>query len=440
MKKFFFLSIVFINFHELLMDFHYCQSEYLDCFNCTTCGESEIFYDNCLCQWDANHQYCNSVSTKNSISTVYDAFDLCKDIYSVEIQNKFCGSSSINLKGKLNFSLPFVDGAYGARSIYCQYYFKTSGDEDKYYNFNYQFNTDYSEYIEGIHLYVSVRFNDFTSSYANLKSSNINKDLYSVSSMTLKLYFERSFPSLPFSLIITEKDSNSKMALYITIGIIVVACIICALGIYCLSKKISENSRLRQRALFEMAVAHQQGQGIDNEELEQKKLEMENNLKIKFALKHSLKPKKFLKKYGTKDGNICTICIEDFKENKSKVSVTPCKHVFHYACLSNWLIKNVKNPKCPNCNKNLIEDVKDSDIQPVVVNPERVEVNKIRVDNIGENENGSSVRTSENRINVENVENTRNANNNDIDNNRNTESRVLRTSQNGMDSRRNGHT
>ena len=332
--------------------------------------------------------------------------------------------------------MPFVDGAYGARSIYCEYYFKASGDEDKYYNFNYQFNTDYSEYIDGIHLYVTVRFNDFTSSNANLKSSNINKDLYSVSSMTLKLYFEGSFPSLPFSLIITEKDNNSKMALYITIGIIVVACIICALGIYCLSKKISENSRLRQRALFEMAVAHQQGE-VDNEELEQQKLETENKLKINFALKHALKGKKFLKKYGTKDGNICTICIEDFKENKSKVSITPCKHVFHYQCLSNWLINNVKNPKCPNCNKNLIEDVKDSDIQQVI-KPERIEVNKIRVDNIGENENGS-IRTSENRINVEHMENTRNVNNNDVVINRNTESRALRTSQNETDSRRNNH-
>ena len=164
---------------------------------------------------------------------------------------------------------------------------------------------------------------------------------------------------------------------------------------------------------------------------------MENKLKINYALKHALKGKKFLKKYGTKDGNICTICIEDFKENKSKVSITPCKHVFHYQCLSNWLINNVKNPKCPNCNKNLIEDVKDSDIQQVI-KPERIEVNKIRVDNIGENENGS-IRTSENRINVEHMENTRNVNNNDVVINRNTESRALRTSQNETDSRRNNH-
>ena len=69
-------------------------------------------------------------------------------------------------------------------------------------------------------------------------------------------------------------------------------------------------------------MAHQQGErGIDDEAYEQQKLEEENKLKIKYALKHSLKSKKYLKKYGVKDSNTCTICIEDFKENKSKVSI-----------------------------------------------------------------------------------------------------------------------
>ena len=438
MKKIFFISIIFLNFHELLMNLHNCPNEYPDCFNCTTCGESEKYYEDCLCQWDVNKKKCTTVSSKYSILKVYDAFYFCKDENSIELQNKFCGTTSINLQNIFDFSLPFIDGAYGARSIYCEYTFKASLDEDKYYNFNYKFNKDYLDYIENIHLYVSIRFNDFSSSSADLQGSNLNKDLYSVSTINLKLYFERSFPSLPFSLIITEKDNNSKIALYITIGTIAIACFLCAFGIYYLSRKVSENSRLRQRALFEMAVAHQQGEGNDDEVLEQQKLEMENKLKIKFALKHTLKPKKFLKKYGTKDGNICTICIEDFKENKSKVSVTPCKHVFHYQCLSNWLFKNVKNPKCPNCNKNLIEDVKDSDIQPVIINPERIEVNQqIRVSNIGENENGS--RAGENRVNVVNMENTRNINNYDNSSNRNTETRDLRTSQNNTDNGRNEH-
>ena len=204
------------------------------------------------------------------------------------------------------------------------------------------------------------------------------------------------------------------------------------MAIYCLSKKISENARLRQRALFEIAMAHQNGEeNDDDEEEEQKRIETENQLKIKFALKHSLKPKKFMKKYGVKDGNTCTICIEDFKENKSRVSITPCKHVFHYQCLSNWMVKNVMNPKCPNCNFNLIQDVKDSDIKDMVVNPERINVTNVKVNNMVNEENNNNNNAHIQNVNVQNDEVTRNVNvNNNTESNTNTEERNLRTSSN----------
>ena len=270
------------------------------------------------------------------------------------------------------------------------------------------------------------------------ENKEINKDFYGVKSITLRLYFEHSFDSLPFSLIFTKKKDNSKITLYITIGIIILSCIICALAIYCLSKKISENARLRQRALFEIAMAHQNGEENDDEEEEQKRIETENQLKIKFALKHSLKPKKFMKKYGVKDGNTCTICIEDFKENKSRVSITPCKHVFHYQCLSNWMVKNVMNPKCPNCNFNLIQDVKDSDIKDMVVNPERINVTNVKVNNMVNGENNINNNAHNQNVNVQNEEITRNVNvNNNTESNTNTEERNLRTSSNVVIIRRN---
>jgi hypothetical protein len=179
-------------------------------------------------------------------------------------------------------------------------------------------------------------------------------------------------------------------------------------------------------------MAHQNGEeNDDDEEEEQKRIETENQLKIKFALKHSLKPKKFMKKYGVKDGNTCTICIEDFKENKSRVSITPCKHVFHYQCLSNWMVKNVMNPKCPNCNFNLIQDVKDSDIKDMVVNPERINVTNVKVNNMVNEENNNNNNAHIQNVNVQNDEVTRNVNvNNNTESNTNTEERNLRTSSN----------
>ena len=124
-----------------------------------------------------------------------------------------------------------------------------------------------------------------------MKEKSINKDFYTVKEIQLKLYFKQSFACLPFSLVITKNKDNSKITLYITIGIIILSCILCALAIYCLSKKISENARLRQRALFEIAMAHQHGEDNEDEESEQNRIEKENKLKIKYALKHSLKQK-----------------------------------------------------------------------------------------------------------------------------------------------------
>jgi hypothetical protein len=324
--------------------------------------------------------------------------------------------------------MPLVDDLYGTQSIYCEYIFTVTGDEDDYYNINYQFNSRFSDERDTVNIHIVVKYTDYTIASGNL-GANFEKNFYNVKEIELRLYFEHGFSSLPFSFVIKRKTDNSKLALYITIGVIILACVFCALAIYCLSKKISENARLRQRALFEIAMAHQHGEGVDDETYEQQKLETENKLKIKFALKHSLKSKKYLKKYGVKDNTTCTICIEDFKENKSKVSITPCKHVFHYQCLSNWLHKNVMNPKCPNCNHNLIQDVKDSDIAKElnVVNPERINVNSIRVRNTGEEDIVTNNRMNE-EIVIENLEPTRNRNNNQTNMNQNTDERNLRTS------------
>ena len=216
MKKYFFiLSILLLFFHEILTDTHDCQNEYLDCFNCTTCGEREAYYENCLCQWNPNggEQKCKSVDpdSKPRITFIYEAFSQCTDTSSSDIQKKYCGTKSITVNDDFSFSMPLVYDLYGTQSIYCEY-------------------------------------NDTTTS-GDL-GSKLDKDFYNVKRVEIKLYFEHGFRKLPFSFTITKKTDNSKLALYITIGVIIVACILCALAIYCLSKKISENARLRQRAFI----------------------------------------------------------------------------------------------------------------------------------------------------------------------------------------------
>ena len=412
---------------------HNCLNDHTDCFNCSTCGETEHYYLDCPCKWNSNAGTCDSDANKGQIYIFYQAFASCTDSDSASIKDKYCGSSTITLGDEYTFSLPVKYGKVGTRSVYCEYKFIVSDDDDIYYNINYKYDRSYSRDLENINLYLLVLYEDSTTTSGYLQGNEVNKDFYSVKEIQLTLYFEHSFSSLPFSLVITKNKDNSKLTLYITIGIIILSCILCALAIYCLSKKISENARLRQRALFEIAMAHQNGEEIEDEESEQRRIEKENKLKIKFALKNSLRPKKFLKKYGAKDGNTCTICIEDFKEKVSKVSITPCKHVFHYQCLSNWLVKNVMNPKCPNCNYNLIQNIKDSDIKNMVT-PETIHVNKAKINpsrntqNMNNNDNIEEIQI-ENIENENHVENVVNADNHS-DANANTEERNLRTSNN----------
>ena len=117
---------------------------------------------------------------------------------------------------------------------------------------------------------------------------------------------------------------------------------------------------MRQRQILERAMDRQRRAYITREDIassgsEEVNIEEENKEKIDFLLKNTLAPKKFNKKYGEKDGLTCTICIENFRVGKSRVCITPCQHVFHYKCLSNWLRNKDTTYKCPVCNCNILE-------------------------------------------------------------------------------------
>ena len=71
--------------------------------------------------------------------------------------------------------------------------------------------------------------------------------------------FERNFGKVPFTFKLTKK-TKSDLILIITIGIIILACLLCAILVYFVSKKISKNARLRQRYLIELAMARQNGE------------------------------------------------------------------------------------------------------------------------------------------------------------------------------------
>jgi hypothetical protein len=80
----------------------------------------------------------------------------------------------------------------------------------------------------------------------------------------------------------------------------------------------------------------------------------ENKKKLLILFKSILRPQEYTKTHKKIYSQKCTICYEDFELYLSVVSITPCQHIFHYRCLNNWLNKNIMNPKCPNCNLDLM--------------------------------------------------------------------------------------
>ena len=148
-----------------------------------------------------------------------------------------------------------------------------------------------------------------------------------------------------------------------------------------------------------------------NEFLQQE--EFKRKLKIEKINKlfgTTLISKKFNEKEIFNDCTECAICLEKFVNN-CLICVTPCKHVFHYVCLSNFIetIKAKQKPiiKCPLCKYDFLEDENGG--------------KKLNENNNNENNNNneeSNNNTNQNNNNEDNNnQNNNNENNNNGDNN-----------------------
>ena len=414
MASLFYIIIVNI-FHKLLIKSDdNCNVAYTDCFNCSVCGDETSA---CNCNWDKSNKICNDGTFTSQRINLEDYFSSCTDGNSNAITQQYCGEKELQLDDnkEIKINLPKNDGLYATTNLYCEYIFTTNDKRDITYSIDYKVaSTD----INSIYFNLIITYNDNIAISGYLSSKDVKKEFENIKEIKFHIYFSKGLTSLPFSFTVKREGNKNKVLLFITIGLIITSCLLCALIIYCLSKKISENARLRQRTLLEIAMRRQRGQFNGDEQASsgenEEQNEEENKKKIQILLKTILAPKIFSKKYGTKDGNTCTICIEDFKENKSKVSVTPCQHVFHYKCLSSWLIQNVFNPKCPNCNHNFlidVEDKKSENIESIQVQRNTNYIHNIQTE---DNYNNNNLDTNENRLITRNNARNRTRLNNNI--------------------------
>jgi hypothetical protein len=207
--------------------------------------------------------------------------------------------------------------------------------------------------------------------YQNFNNKNVNWMISpGVQALHFHFYTKTRYKTNPFEIIIKDGVSSiNTLSIIISIASIVTSCFaITVLFIRC-SKKIIQSRIERNLGLQQNDARINIINGYEGRTQEEI-LKMNKEILDKI-IASDLKPNKYsddLNKYL----NNCTICLEDFTES-SDVVVIQCKHIFHLECLKDWLLKNLLNPKCPNCNYNVLLG-KEINIQ---INGEIVEENRV---------------------------------------------------------------
>jgi hypothetical protein len=85
-------------------------------------------------------------------------------------------------------------------------------------------------------------------------------------------------------------------------------------------------------------------------------------IQINYLFQNIMIPEIYTEKFGTEEKS-CTICLNKFNLNKSKIVLTQCHHFFHLYCLKKYLLEG-KGKKCPNCNHDFFETFSSIQIIP----------------------------------------------------------------------------
>ena len=411
-------------------------NKYSDCFNCSlskinTGKENE-------CKWKNN--VCISSSNNPIILDWKNQFENCNDLSSIQIQNKYCGEIKYEKKKKKGI-LQFqkVNEYYGAINLFCSYKFSNSYSSASY-KIETKFNAKYTSSSNRILIGYKINYKNGNSEFKNIYS-NLGELIFDeVNNIEIYIYSSILYEESPFEIYINYQKNTILISVYLIIGIIILVIFICAITIYCFTRKLSIQNIIREeeilRRITQSFSQSNQMQEIHLQNLTRKIENLLNN--------PNLLGKRICKKEYERYGTNCTICLEELKVDVDEVSLTPCYHVFHFDCLSNWLRKNITNIKCPNCNMDLSPEEDNSEnsenngaysnrenhyfTESVAINNNnnRAQFNNFArvshntINNIGESQNSRNVNNRYRNVNDNNNNNNNYNNNNNNNNNNNT--------------------
>ena len=346
------IIILFFIYNIILINCESCF-DYNDCFNCTMCGDESNTYCNCAWQTNGFSNYCIEDEFR-SLSEWYKELLKCSNN---EEQELYCsGKDIIYSKDDLNsdtltFQIrPDSRGNYGKKMLFCFYNYIDESSND--YKLNIQFSDSSTNKPK-------VAYGCSSNEKWIDKAQKIEESKELTCSGGYNIFFlallKTQYKSSPITFQLTlKKSSLNKYVAAFSVAIIFILLITC---IICCTTRYYNNKARRQirilmneRARANMIRIEEENNNMDIDNAEN--LEEINKEKLDQLFATKMAEHLYKSEYNQYGGG-CSICLENFKK-KSKVSMTPCNHVFHFNCIKDWLYKNAKNPKCPNCNKEVL--------------------------------------------------------------------------------------
>jgi hypothetical protein len=177
----------------------------------------------------------------------------------------------------------------------------------------------------------------------------------------IKVLLKDTYTSPPITIKLAIKTSQMARVMSIIITVLFIG-ILAGCVIFCIYRMYKNNEARKEARMFLYRQARENMARIELENNNSfisgnegsKDLEKFNKQKLDNLFNNEMVNHLYKKKYNEFGGG-CSICLKGFKK-KSEISITPCKHIFHYQCIHDWLYKNIRNPKCPNCNYEVLNN------------------------------------------------------------------------------------
>ena len=333
----------------------YCDSEQY-CSNCTYCG----FNDDNYCSCNFYNNYClEDDSTKKYFSEFIKKYDGC--ISSNGDKEYICGSSSIILGSGESKTINFQ--STNSSNFLCYYNVQKSENNDNRMGYSVSINgNSYPEFK----LFLILYYSNKPTKTVYLTESTVSKstvDIEEIGCQKISIYLDVEDPKYlnELSIIVTNKgdssssttpgtststskksSSGSKVGLIVGIIVGALALIIGIVMAVILTKKCKTKENNSTNNSTNNVISNNNKQYIN--------IVNSNKAKMDNLFKTELLPYVYRKNNVVNDNYNCTICMEDFIDNSSKVITTKCRHTFHEQCFKKLINKNIVCPKCPNCN------------------------------------------------------------------------------------------